>query len=155
MLVSYIAKMTDVKKSMRSRPGPVFLPLIAAAMLSGCMGTSFDLFDGSPKVDRSIATNTIARGNKPIDARSDEATIQNAVTSADLGKLGKGPLPWANATTGSAGIVTAIREQKSDGLICRRFATTRHSYEGIAKFEGRTCVAGSGDWQLLSFDRQQ
>lgn len=148
-----IAKTTDGRKSKARTVASALLLFVIGLASSGCMGTSFDLFE-SPKVDRSISTSTIARG-KPIDARSDEATIQNAVTSADLGKLGDDPLPWANATTGSAGVVTAIREQKSDGLICRRFATTRHSYEGIANFEGRTCAVGSGNWQLLAFDRQQ
>ncbi|MGB8292883.1 MAG: RT0821/Lpp0805 family surface protein, partial [Rhizobium ruizarguesonis] len=31
------------------------------------------------------------------------------------------------------------------------FRTTRHSYVGIAKFYGKTCLVGGGNWQLLSF----
>lgn len=150
--MEHIAKTTDGKKGSAPDVRRVALPIMLVLSLTGCMGGAFDLMD-SPKVDRSISTSTIARG-KPVDARSDEATVQNAVTSADLEKLGKAPLPWANATTGSAGVVTAIREEKVDGLTCRQFETTRHSYEGIANFLGRTCIVGSGAWQLTGFEKQ-
>lgn len=150
--VEHIAKSTIGRKAKLQRAAKAALPLTLILPLTGCMGSAFDLMD-SPQVDRSISTSTIARG-KPADPRSDEATVQNAVTSADLGKLGKGPLPWANATTGSAGVVTAIREEKADGLTCRQFETTRHSYEGIAYFEGKACILNSGSWQLLGFAKR-
>lgn len=146
----HIAKTTNGKKS-APRSCVSHLALLALALpLAGCMGTAFDLAE-TPKVDKTIATSTVASGKT---STGDEATVQNAVTSADLDKLGHNPLPWANASTGSAGVVTAINEQKSGGVVCRAFSTTRHSFEGIAKFEGRTCLAGAGNWQLLSFDRQ-
>jgi surface antigen len=111
-----------------------------------------DLF-GSDSVDSSISTNTVSK-NRNGGNGSDELTVQSAVSSADLSKTEGKPLPWANATTGSAGVVTAIQEEKGQGVICRNFSTTRHSYEGIAYFSGKTCTSGSGNWQLLSFDRQ-
>ncbi|WP_416798885.1 RT0821/Lpp0805 family surface protein [Ciceribacter azotifigens] len=133
---------------------PGFGRIIAVALLvlplTGCLAGGLDLF-GDDKVDRSIATGTVA-GNQ-ANGGSDEMTVQNAVSSADLSKLGSDPLPWANASTGSAGVVTTIREQKQGGFVCRDFSTTRHSYEGIAYFSGKTCAVGPG-WRLMSFDRQ-
>ena len=149
--MEHIAKTRDIRKASRRGAWPLVPAILMSTVLSGCMGSSFDLMDSSPKVDRSISTSTIPRG-KPVDSRSDEATVQNAVSSADLEKLGASPLPWANATTGSAGVVTTIKEEKSDGLTCRQFQTTRHSYEGIANFVGRTCILNNGSWQLLAFD---
>ncbi len=61
------------------------------------------------------------------------------------------PLPWANASTGSAGVIDTIVENNDAGQVCRQFRTTRHSYVGIAKFYGKTCLVGGGNWQLLSF----
>lgn len=150
--MKHIAKTAYSQKASLRRMRRFVAPVVAALLLSGCMGNSYDLME-SAKVDRTISTSTISRG-KPVDARSDEATVQNAVTSADLSKLGNAPLPWANATTGSAGVVTAIREDKSDGLTCRQFDTTRHSYEGIAYFSGKTCILSNGSWQLLGFDKK-
>nr|WP_244624836.1 RT0821/Lpp0805 family surface protein [Rhizobium daejeonense] len=110
-----------------------------------------DLF-GSDSVDRSISTNTVAT-KRNTSSTSDELTVQNAVSSADLDKNAGNPLPWANAATGSAGVVTAIQEERDNGIVCRNFSTTRHSYEGIAYFAGKTCTTGSGQWQLMRFDR--
>ncbi len=148
--------MRDIAKSDERKKGSLLgfgkIAAVAAMVfpLSGCVA-GLDLF-GDEKVDRSLSTNTIATGRK-ADGHSDEMTVQNAVSSADLDKLGSNPLPWANTTTGSAGVVTAIREQKTDGVVCRDFSTTRHSYEGIAYFSGKTCTVGAGSWRLMSFDR--
>lgn len=134
------------------RRSSILLIITATLPLSGCFGSSMDLF-GSDTVDSSISTSTVAKKGNGT-SHSDELTVQSAVSSADLSKTEGKPLPWANATTGSAGVVTAIQEEKGDGVICRNFSTTRHSYEGIAYFSGKTCTAGSGSWHLMSFDRQ-
>jgi hypothetical protein len=127
--------------------------IIAATLpLSGCFGSSMDLF-GSDSVDSSISTSTVSKTGNP-SSHSDELTVQSAVSSVDLDKTDGKPLPWANATTGSAGVVTAIQEEKGQGFICRNFSTTRHSYEGIAYFSGKTCTSGTGNWELMSFDRR-
>ncbi|WP_307376143.1 RT0821/Lpp0805 family surface protein [Peteryoungia aggregata] len=150
--------MADISKSVERTKGwcmrrsSILLVIAATLPLSGCFGSSMDLF-GSETVDNSISTSTVAK-NGNTTSRSDELTVQSAVSSADLSKSEGKPLPWANATTGSAGVVTAIQEEKGDGVICRNFSTTRHSYEGIAYFSGKTCTAGSGSWQLMNFDRQ-
>lgn len=127
---------------------------LAGLSLTGCT-SSLDLFGSSPKVDRSIATGTVPGPKQESGENlSDEATVRNAVTSADLAKVGAASVPWANAVTGSAGVVSKIREARNEGHLCRDFTTTRHSYEGIAMFSGQACMTGSGDWMLTAFDRQ-
>lgn len=134
------------------RKASMILVIAATLPLSGCFGGSMDLF-GSDSVDSSISTSTVSKKGNPA-SHSDELTVQSAVSSVDLDKTDGKPLPWANATTGSAGVVTAIQEEKGQGFICRNFSTTRHSYEGIAYFSGKTCTSGSGNWELMSFDRR-
>jgi hypothetical protein len=134
------------------RKASMILVIAATLPLSGCFGSSMDLF-GSDSVDSSISTSTVSKQGNPA-SHSDELTVQSAVSSVDLDKTDGKPLPWANATTGSAGVVTAIQEEKGQGFICRNFSTTRHSYEGIAYFSGKTCTSGSGNWELMSFDRR-
>ena len=145
-----IAKSNERKKSAPPGKRGLLVVLAATLPLCGCFGGGMDMFGAD--VDRSISTSTVST-KKTDEGRSDELTVQNAVSSADLSRTDS-PLPWANATTGSAGVVTAINEQKADGVVCRNFSTTRHSYEGIAYFSGKTCTAGSGQWQLMSFDRK-
>ncbi|MBP1842408.1 hypothetical protein J2046_000652 [Rhizobium petrolearium] len=128
--------------------------LLIGLSLAGCT-SSLDLFGSSEKIDRTIATGTVPGTAQHTGAAlSDEATVRNAVTSADLAKLGEASVPWANTATGSAGVVSQIREARNAGHICRDFMTTRHSYEGIAMFSGQACLTGSGDWMLTAFDRQ-
>jgi 17 kDa outer membrane surface antigen len=134
------------------RKASMILIIAATLPLSGCFGSSMDLF-GSDSVDSSISTSTVSKKGNP-SSHSDELTVQSAVSSVDLDKTDGKPLPWANATTGSAGVVTAIQEEKGQGFICRNFSTTRHSYEGIAYFSGKTCTSGTGNWELMSFDRR-
>jgi surface antigen len=125
---------------------------VACLCLTGCT-SSLDLFGGD-KVDRSISTGTVPSKPTTGAALSDEVTVRNAVTSADLSKVSANPVPWANTSTGSAGVVSTIREDKNQGHICRAFTTTRHSYDGIAMFSGQACMTNEGDWLLTAFDRQ-
>ncbi len=106
------------------------------------------------QVDRSVKTSTIPQAAPTSDSISDEVTVGNAVTSADISKTAGQPLAWANASTGSAGVIDKIVENNDSGVICRQFTTTRHSYVGIAKFAGKTCLVNSGNWQLMSFQQQ-
>lgn len=120
--------------------------------LGGCVGGGMDMLS-STKVDRSVSTGTIPTAPVTTDSVSDETTVRNAVTSADLNKLNGQPVPWANASTGSAGVIDTIVENNASGQVCRQFRTTRHSYDGIANFFGKTCLIGQGEWQLLSFQQ--
>ena len=149
-------KVVVIAKSKNSRnrslrPASQTLAVALTGMfLAGC--TSMDIF-GSDKVDRSLSTGTVPTAASGATL-SDEMTVRNAVTSADLARLGTSPVPWANTSTGSAGVVSTIQENRGSGNVCRNFTTTRHSYEGIAQFSGQACMTGSGDWLLTSFDRQ-
>lgn len=122
--------------------------IVLTTGLSGCVGAGLDVFGGD-KVDRSLSTSTISKTGD----RSDEATVQNAVTSADLNKLAGSPVPWANTSTGSAGVISSISEDRGTGAVCRAFTTTRHAYDGIASFDGKTCLMNDGQWHLLAFSR--
>lgn len=150
--------MEDIAKPDRYRKGHAFTGVrfscVAALCLivSGCVGSAID-FGENAKVDRTISTGTIPAPAEP-EKSSDQETIRNAVSSADLNQLKTNPVPWANASTGSAGVITTIAEDSSSGVVCRAFVTSRHAYDGIAKFYGRTCLIGKGQWQLVSFNQQ-
>ena len=102
--------------------------------------------------DLSLVTNSVPETpSVSPDQISDEATIRNAVSSANLGVLGPKPLAWANQDTGSSGTVSEIAEDKENGQLCRRFKTSRESFEGIALFAGKACLADSGEWAMSSF----
>ena len=119
-------------------------------VLCGCV--SLDLFGGD-KVDRSLSTASVPNQQNG-SVQTDDVTIRNAVTSADLAKLADQPLPWANAATGSAGVVTTIHEDKSSGFVCRNFKTTRHSFEGVAAYAGQACLSETGEWLMTRFEQK-
>lgn len=153
--------MSTITKSKTGKQWPlrfcrsVFAVSFIGFALAGCT-SSLDLFGNSDKVDRSISTGTVSAGGQPqtSETLSDEATVRNAVTSADITRLSGSSLPWANTATGSAGVISSIQEARSDELICRNFKTSRHSYEGIAMFSGKACRSGDSDWMLTAFERQ-
>lgn len=129
------------------------LALGLVALSTASCTSSLDLLGSASKVDRSLSTGTV-QNQQSESTLSDEATVRNAVTSADLSKIGDTPLPWANTATGSAGVVSTIREARNEGHVCRDFTTTRHAYDGIAMFSGQACLTNRGDWLLTAFDRQ-
>ncbi len=145
-----IAKTGLHTKGLPLRCGVFCVIGVSMLALSGCVAGGLDLFS-SAKVDRSVATGTVPQPAPTSDSLSDEMTVRNAVTSADIQRIEGQPLPWANASTGSAGVIDTIVENNDSGVICRQFRTTRHSYVGIAKFYGKTCLVDGGNWQLLSF----
>nr|WP_254007706.1 RT0821/Lpp0805 family surface protein [Rhizobium sp. L1K21] len=129
------------------------LNLVTIAMclpfLSGCIGNGFGLESAAP--DPSITTGTSGSEQKTV---SDEITVRNAVTSADIGKLEGNAVPWANSFTGSAGTVDQLSELSKDGVVCRDFITTSHSYSGVSKYAGRTCLGADGEWHMVRFEKQ-
>jgi len=123
---------------------------IVPVCLSGCMGSG--LLSLSPSPDKKLTTGSIDQTEKaPSDTASDETTVRNAVSSADLSKSGPMQIPWANTSTGSAGVVNQISEEDNGSYVCRNFTTSRHSYRGISNFSGKACLVGSGEWQMVSF----
>lgn len=147
-----ISKSTVETKGLRAKSGILVAIGIALLSLSGCVSGGMD-FLSTAKVDRTVTTGTIPQAPVTTDSVSDETTVRNAVTSADLSKTNGQPLPWANASTGSAGVIDTIVENTNSGQICRQFRTTRHAYDGIANFYGKTCLIDSGNWQLMSFQQ--
>jgi len=73
------------------------------------------------------------------------------VSSADVETLAGKELAWANPETGSRGAIVKLAEDKAGGRLCRRFTTTRESFDGVALFVGEACMAGYGAWRLESF----
>lgn len=119
--------------------------------LSGCAAGGFGL--DKAEVDPSITTGNVGDTNPANpEQRSDEATIRNAVSSADLDLLKSGsPLPWANAGTGSRGAIDSLIEEKRDDTLCRRFTTSRESFDGVAVYKGSACMVAPGTWQMQEF----
>ncbi|WP_075290041.1 RT0821/Lpp0805 family surface protein [Pararhizobium arenae] len=141
-----IANSISDTKALSRRSG-IALVCAAGIFLTGCMGAGLDLT--SNDVDRSVSTGSVPLKNN--ESFSDAVTVQNAVSSADVSRADLGPIPWANSNSGSAGVISSINEEQVNGVTCRRFTTTRHSYQGIAKFDGNTCLMQNGEWTLTSF----
>lgn len=124
--------------------------LLAAAIapaLSGCV---------SGGVDDTLALDTVTTGSIPaatgLKAGSDEAALAEAVADIDLARTPNAPFAWANAATGSTGVISALEENSDPaGAVCRAFTTTIHRFDGIALYEGRQCREGSKPWNLSAF----
>lgn len=118
--------------------------------LSGCVisgGGEEDM------VDRTIATGSVTPdATRPSpDQLSDQRTVRNAVSAADIHAPAAQPIAWANADTGASGVVTAIREKRAGDVICRQFRTSRQRFDGVALYDGETCTKGEGEWTLTRF----
>ena len=48
--------------------------------------------------------------------------------------------------------ITELAEYRDDSLLCRRFTTTRESFDGVRLFKGEACMAVAGGWRMLAFD---
>jgi hypothetical protein len=121
--------------------------------LPACASGGFSL--EKAEVDSSLYTGNIPAGRKDARAAervSDEATIRNAVSSADIESLAGRSVPWVNSDTGSRGLIDNLAEFKSEGLLCRRFNTSRESFDGVALFKGEACMVSAGAWRMQSFE---
>ncbi|MER8950545.1 RT0821/Lpp0805 family surface protein [Mesorhizobium sp. M0959] len=119
--------------------------------LAACGGGGFSLEQA--EVDRSVLTSSTPASVTPLDQdrASDQATIRNAVSSADVEQLAGQAVPWANADTGSRGSITELAEFRANGETCRRFAASRESFDGVALFKGEICLAGGSIWRIQDF----
>jgi hypothetical protein len=145
-----MAKSVVGTKNVRAKGSMTVLAIIALLCLTSCVSGGMDLLSRA-KVDRTSTSGAVPQAPVTTNSMSDETSVQNAVTSADLSKTEGQLLPWANAATGSVGVIEMIVEQSDSGLICRQFRTTRHAYDGIARFDGKTCMIDSGNWKLVNF----
>ncbi len=121
--------------------------------LPACASGGFSL--EKAEVDRSLYTGNIPSGktgSAVAERISDEATIRNAVSSADIEKS-CGPI-GALGQFGHrfARPIDNLAEFKSEGLLCRRFKTSRESFDGVALFKGEACMVSAGAWRMQSFE---
>jgi hypothetical protein len=127
--------------------------LAACPILSACGAGGFSMRHA--EVDPTILTGDIsapAARNADADRLSDQATIRNAVSSADLELVSGEAVRWANAQTGARGSITGLTESRSEGRICRGFATTRENYDGVRLFRGEACMLSAGVWRIEKFE---
>ena len=127
--------------------------LTLALPLAACGAGGFSL--QKAEIDRSIITSSAPSSSAvpaASDQDSDQTTIGNAVSSADIKELGGQAVPWANAGTGSRGAITELVELKDGGLTCRRFSATRESFDGVALYKGELCLAEAGGWHMQEFE---
>ncbi|CAH2401893.1 RT0821/Lpp0805 family surface protein [Mesorhizobium escarrei] len=125
--------------------------VLVALPLAACGAGGFSLEQA--EVDRTILTSSTPASVLPVDQEraSDQATIRNAVSSADIQELGGQAVPWANSDTGSRGSITELAESRDNGQLCRRFTASRESFDGVALFKGEVCLAGAGAWRMQDF----
>lgn len=127
-----------------------FVTLMLSLAACGAGGFSLE----KAEVDRSIITSSAPSSPAAPAASekdSDQTTIGNAVSSADIKELGGQAVPWANAGTGSRGSITELVELKDGGLTCRSFSATRESFDGVALYKGQLCMVGAGGWRMQEF----
>ena len=124
--------------------------VLAASLPLGACGSA----GGLSKVDAdpALVTGSIQREALSDSAENSDAnTIRNAISAANLDMAGGVPLPWANRDTGSRGTINEIRETEKDGTVCRRFETSRESFEGVSLYQGDTCLGADGQWFMQNF----
>lgn len=141
----------DIHSCPARRAGPL-VAVLALLVLGGCASGGFSL--SKAETDPTILTGAI--GDAPgatasAEQISDEATIRNAVSSADIESLKGAPIPWANADTGARGAISSLVEHKSAGMLCRRFVTSRESFDGVALYNGQVCMVAPGAWRMERF----
>ncbi len=123
--------------------------LIAVLPLAACGSAG-----GLSKVDAdpSLVTGAIQQEALEDSAKNSDAnTIRNAISAANLDMSGGVPLLWANRDTGSRGTVNQIDESERDGIVCRKFETSRESFEGVALYHGNVCLGADRQWFMQEF----
>jgi hypothetical protein len=119
--------------------------------LAGCGAGGFSLEQA--EVDRSLVTSSVTPGSSTSDSdiNADQATIRNAVSSADIEQQAGRPLAWANPETGARGTITQMAETKGKGRLCRSFGGSRENFDGVSMFTGEACMAGPDLWRIEAF----
>ena len=120
--------------------------LVLAAMLALSACGSASKGDIDPGLTGSIEAPAVDQTQN-----SDANIIRNAVSAVNLEAPGSLPLSWANRDTGSSGMINSVSEQTKDGQVCRKFETSRESYEGVSLFSGHTCLGADGQWFMQEF----
>ncbi|MDF1608583.1 RT0821/Lpp0805 family surface protein [Hoeflea sp. YIM 152468] len=137
------------------KAGPVVRGLLALAVsaslaLSGCMSAGTSAVSAL-SVD-PLTTAAITPLSAESEIMSDETVIRDLVGGLNRDDL-SAPQPWSNTLTGSAGVISHFTTLTDGARTCRLFQTTRHSFDGVALFDGRTCQRPDGGWDLVNLDR--
>lgn len=146
------------RKDSEGMPGrrrrAAFAALVLASVLaSGCTSRSPSL--DSLGFDSSIKTGSISGGRAvepDAERMSDETTIRNAISSANLDGLSDARINWANSQTGSRGEAFGVVEYMDETRLCRRFQVSRESFQGISLYRGEVCMSQAGEWWVRSFE---
>ena len=126
------------------------LALLAPTLL-GCIAGGAGLEEMA--ADKTILTGAVNQPGPPasVEQISDEATIRNAVSAADIEVMAGAPLPWANAETGSRGAINAMAEVRKGSDLCRSFTASRERFDGVAMYRGQACMVAPGAWRMEEF----
>ena len=76
--------------------------------------------------------------------QSDQAILADKVGQAQPGVT---PLPWANPSTGSAGVIEQI-DAGVNGSSCRAFVSSEHTLQGTTRLSGLACPTSDASWKL-------
>jgi surface antigen len=123
--------------------------LSASLALSACGSGGFGMRQA--EIDMTVLTGDIQAPGSDAGRTSDEATVRNAVSSADVELLSGEPLRWANPETGARGSITGLTESTRAGRLCRDFVTTHENYDGVRLFRGEACMLSAGAWLMQAF----
>ena len=82
---------------------------------------------------------------------SDRDVVLAAVSASPAAGAGPAGTPWANAATGTTGVISQVVEAGAAGQACRAFQTSRHSYDGVGLYVGEACRTPGGPWRLIEF----
>ncbi|WP_340160042.1 RT0821/Lpp0805 family surface protein [uncultured Hoeflea sp.] len=140
----------DREKTRTVRRALLALALPACLALAGCMGGGSSAMSALAIDDMTTAAITPLSAESEI--LSDETVIRDLVGSLSEDELVVSQ-PWSNSLTGSAGVVSNFTTLSDGARTCRLFQTTRHSFDGVALFNGRVCRRPDGGWDMVSLDR--
>jgi len=118
---------------------------LAAAALSGCAIGGGKAVAGLDNIMTASISN-----NAAAPAVDGEIAADSPIVLARLSSLnGAAGGDWRNSDSGSRGTLSAYAAEPRRGRLCRRFETTRQSYDGISLYQGEACKAQAGPWQLI------
>lgn len=118
------------------------LPLVACGAGGGLSKNNLDTVSVTGAVETVQVDPT---------QNADANTVRNAVSAVNLDAPGGLPLPWANRDTGSSGVISTVSEHSKNGAVCRKFETSRESFEGVSLYTGNACLGADGQWFMQEF----
>lgn len=107
--------------------------------------------------DSSLVTGSVKTEPEPPvddDLAADRRAMGAAVVALAAGPPGAAMPEWTSPETGSRGVITRLEdEEDADGTpLCRRFTTTRASYDGVGLYRGSVCRGGDGTWRIRDLE---